>query len=65
MSHLEDGKHHAAEGSVIRELCHVKDIKAPLVQVVQLLKSQTDNINTLLRNSHEFVIRDNSTNKGA
>lgn len=31
VSHLEDGKHNAAEGSVVRELRHVKDIKAPLV----------------------------------
>ena len=40
VSHLEDGKHYAAEGSVIRELCHVKDIKAPLVQVIQFLRGQ-------------------------
>lgn len=46
VSYLEDGKHYAAEGSVIGELCHMKDIKAPLVQVVQLLKAQQQHANT-------------------
>lgn len=40
LSYLEDGIHYAAEGSVIGEFCHTKDIKAPLVQIVQLLKAQ-------------------------
>lgn len=42
VSYLEDGKHYAAEGSVIGELCHTKDIKAPHIQVVQLLTEQEE-----------------------
>ena len=39
-THLEDGKHHAAERPVIGELSHMKDIKAPLIQVIQLLQNR-------------------------
>lgn len=40
--YLEDGKHDATERSVIGKLSHLENIKAPLIQVVQLLKTHTN-----------------------
>lgn len=36
-TYLEDGIHDAAEGSVVGELCYSEYVKAPLVQILQLL----------------------------
>lgn len=37
LKYLEDGKHDATERSVIGKLSHSENIKAPLIQVIQLL----------------------------
>lgn len=38
LKYLEDGKHDATQRSVIGKLSHSENIKAPLIQVVQLLQ---------------------------
>ena len=53
VGYLEDCKHHAAKRSVIGELSHTEYIKAPLIQVVQLLPLQKQtNKYTSLRQYH-------------
>lgn len=38
LKYLEDGKHDATQRSVIGKLSHSENIKAPLIQVIQLLQ---------------------------
>lgn len=38
LEYLEDGKHDATQRSVIGKLSHLENIKAPLIQVIQLLQ---------------------------
>lgn len=42
-THLEDGEHDAAERPIIGEFSQTKDIKAPLIQVIQLLVNRHQN----------------------
>lgn len=44
--YLEDSVHDAAERSVVGEFCYFKDIKAPLVQIFQLLVRDNKHISS-------------------